>query len=247
MVERARLVVLVDNRAIEPLEPAWGLAVYLEAEGTRVLFDTGPEPVVLERNSELLRTRLNDLDFVFLSHEHADHVGGLPYVADLNPGLEVYIPAGASKSLRRWIEDLGLRAVCVRGVREISEGIYSSGEVCSGICEHALVVRTRGGLLVLTGCAHPGVRPLIERARALDKRVLMLLGGLHLAGAGLTELESVARYMAEIEIDTVLPLHCSGDRAVTYLARRLASTCGRGFAGLAVEVSERGVRTGRWI
>jgi 7,8-dihydropterin-6-yl-methyl-4-(beta-D-ribofuranosyl)aminobenzene 5'-phosphate synthase len=71
-----RLVVLVDNNPCrEGLKTAWGLAVYIEADEARLLFDTGPDPDVLERNAEKLSINLSKVDFVVISHVHSDHTG----------------------------------------------------------------------------------------------------------------------------------------------------------------------------
>ena len=71
-----RQVVLVDNNPYkEGLETAWGLAVYLETDQTKLLFDTGPDPGVLERNAEKLGIDLSKIDFIVISHPHGDHTG----------------------------------------------------------------------------------------------------------------------------------------------------------------------------
>jgi len=56
-----------------------GFSVLIEHESTKILFDTGRSPEVLERNMGLING-FNDLKTVVLSHGHDDHTGGLPAV-----------------------------------------------------------------------------------------------------------------------------------------------------------------------
>jgi 7,8-dihydropterin-6-yl-methyl-4-(beta-D-ribofuranosyl)aminobenzene 5'-phosphate synthase len=55
----------------------WGFAALVEADGRRILFDTGAGPNTVLTNAKELGVRLDDVDEVVLSHHHDDHVGGL--------------------------------------------------------------------------------------------------------------------------------------------------------------------------
>jgi 7,8-dihydropterin-6-yl-methyl-4-(beta-D-ribofuranosyl)aminobenzene 5'-phosphate synthase len=55
----------------------WGYAALVEVDGRRILFDTGARPETVLRNAEELRADLSDVTDVILSHNHADHTGGL--------------------------------------------------------------------------------------------------------------------------------------------------------------------------
>ncbi|CAM1508878.1 Fc.00g026170.m01.CDS01 [Cosmosporella sp. VM-42] len=60
---------------------AHGLSLFITAtkDGVKntLLFDTGPEGDVLERNAKRLRLPMGDVDAIALSHWHRDHSGGL--------------------------------------------------------------------------------------------------------------------------------------------------------------------------
>jgi len=76
MAPTVQITVLKDNQATRPgLAPGHGLALLVEAAGTRVLFDTGPDETVLA-NAAALGLRLYPLDAIVLSHGHTDHTGG---------------------------------------------------------------------------------------------------------------------------------------------------------------------------
>ena len=71
----------------------WGFSALVEHHGKRILFDTGNDAAIFEHNVQALGVDLTKLDFVVISHRHADHTTGLRYVLKINPGVTVYVPA----------------------------------------------------------------------------------------------------------------------------------------------------------
>lgn len=71
----------------------WGFSALVEHNGKRILFDTGNNAANLEHNTKLAGVDLTKLDFVVISHRHADHATGLKYVLSVNPNVTVYVPA----------------------------------------------------------------------------------------------------------------------------------------------------------
>ena len=55
----------------------WGFAALIEADGHRILFDTGERPDTVLKNAEELGIDLSTVEKVILSHNHFDHTGGL--------------------------------------------------------------------------------------------------------------------------------------------------------------------------
>lgn len=74
----------------------WGFSALLEHDGKRILFDTGNNVVIFEHNVKALGVDLTKLDFVVISHRHADHSTGLQYVLKINPAVTVYAPKESS-------------------------------------------------------------------------------------------------------------------------------------------------------
>jgi 7,8-dihydropterin-6-yl-methyl-4-(beta-D-ribofuranosyl)aminobenzene 5'-phosphate synthase len=70
----------------------WGFSALVEHEGKRILFDTGNNASIFEHNVKALGIDLTKLDFVVISHRHADHSTGLKYVLRVNPSVTVYAP-----------------------------------------------------------------------------------------------------------------------------------------------------------
>lgn len=77
-VEAVKITVLVDNTTLIDqyflAEP--GFSLYIEADGKKILFDTGYSGVFLHNANEM-QISLHDLDYVVLSHGHSDHTWGL--------------------------------------------------------------------------------------------------------------------------------------------------------------------------
>jgi 7,8-dihydropterin-6-yl-methyl-4-(beta-D-ribofuranosyl)aminobenzene 5'-phosphate synthase len=71
----------------------WGFSAFVEHNGKRILFDTGNDATIFEHNVKALGVDLAKLDFVVISHRHADHTTGLRYVLKVNPNVTVYVPA----------------------------------------------------------------------------------------------------------------------------------------------------------
>src|SRR5580704_3509007 len=55
----------------------WGFSAVVEADGHRILFDTGARPDTVLTNAKELGVDLSNITDVILSHNHADHTGGL--------------------------------------------------------------------------------------------------------------------------------------------------------------------------
>ena len=89
-----RVTILYDAFSANPqLTRDWGFSALVEHEGKRILFDTGNNPEIFERNVKALNVDLTKLDFVVVSHRHSDHASGLKYLLKINPTVTICVPA----------------------------------------------------------------------------------------------------------------------------------------------------------
>ena len=92
--EKTHLTILVDNRAGSGLQPEFGLSLWIQASGRKMLFDTGAGQA-LAPNAEHLNVDLAQTEILVLSHGHYDHGGGIPAVLRHAPGAHLYLHPGA--------------------------------------------------------------------------------------------------------------------------------------------------------
>ena len=90
-----RWTVLSDNRSYDScLFTEHGLSVLLQTERHKILLDTGASDVFV-RNAEQLGIDLSDVGYVFISHGHSDHAGGLRYFLEYNQKAQVIVSPDA--------------------------------------------------------------------------------------------------------------------------------------------------------
>jgi len=79
-----KITILVDNTALFDrfFTAEHGFSAYIEAEGCRVLFDTGCSDALI-KNAQKMKIDLLALDYIVLSHGHLDHTGGLYHLIRL--------------------------------------------------------------------------------------------------------------------------------------------------------------------
>jgi len=88
-----RVTILYDSFGKSPsLTMDWGFAALVEYRGKRILFDTGNNARIFEHNVKALGVDLRKIDFVVISHRHADHTSGITYLLTVNPKVRIYVP-----------------------------------------------------------------------------------------------------------------------------------------------------------
>jgi len=209
------IITVYDNYQVNPgLTTAWGFGCVIRTPGADILFDTGGDSSVLLSNMEKMGINPEDIDIVVISHIHGDHVGGLDGFLERNAKVKVYIPASFPDSLREKMKSRGAEYQDVTDPRQICDNVYTTGEMGTSIKEQSLVLNAREGLVVVTGCAHPGVVNIAEKARQIlpDESIYLVMGGFHLSGASDSQLKGIIKGFRDLGVQKVAPSHCSGDR-----------------------------------
>jgi len=172
-----RLTVIYDNKASDDFTGSWGFAALVETNSETLLFDTGWDGTLLLKHMKILNIDPICVKKLILSHQHWDHIGGLPEILQANPELTVYVPMSFSENLKKEIKKRAT-LIEVKESIEISQGVLSTGELGDEIKEQALILDTGNGCHVLTGCAHPGLAVILDTALRYGK-VKGIFGGLH--------------------------------------------------------------------
>ncbi|HPZ42569.1 MAG TPA: MBL fold metallo-hydrolase [Bacillota bacterium] len=139
-----KVTVVCENTVGTPenLVGEWGLCLYIEKDGRKILFDTGEQGNLLS-NAAALGLDLKQVEALVLSHGHSDHTGGLRAFLRHRGRLPVYAhPAlftshySADKHryigvpfCREVLENAGADFVLTREPREILPGLWVSGEI----------------------------------------------------------------------------------------------------------------------
>ncbi len=145
-ISKLRATVLCENSVMGScgLTGEHGWSLYIEADDSNLLFDTGQGQGILT-NSVILQKDLTELRAIILSHGHYDHTSGLPAVLNVigprpifcHPDifLNRYWKQGDSsreigiRYRRGYLKSLGAEFTYVTDFNEIFPGIYLTGQI----------------------------------------------------------------------------------------------------------------------
>jgi len=205
--------IVFDNYvANEKLESFWGFSCVIN---NYFLFDTGSNGRVLVRNMAKMGFDIDNFKYLFISHPHWDHIGGIDSIVDVNKKMSLILPNSLSKLYIRDLKKLSRETIVVNHEpRKLFGSFYSTG-VMEPVGEQSLVIDEGEFSVVVTGCAHPGIVNIVRRAiQMLNKPVLYALGGFHLMRSGEDEIIETIRELKNLGVEYVTPTHCSGDLAI---------------------------------
>lgn len=213
--ENLKIIVVYDNNEYgKGLKPGWGLSCLIRGIDKTILFDTGGNGSLLLENMKGIGIVPEIIDVVFLSHIHSDHAGGLDSLLSVNHKVTVFTLKSFEKDFTNNIQRYGATVVEVKDPVKVCRAVYSIGELGSAIIEQSLIVNSDRGLIVISGCAHPGIVKIVKRAREmLEKNVLLVMGGFHLLDDGEDVVKKVVSEFRHLGVKYVGPCHCSGSIA----------------------------------
>jgi 7,8-dihydropterin-6-yl-methyl-4-(beta-D-ribofuranosyl)aminobenzene 5'-phosphate synthase len=185
-----------------------------------ILFDTGSDGRILLGNMQELGVDPRGIDTAVLSHPHGDHTGGLSALLQINPHLRVYLGRSFSRGFKKALQREGAKPVEITGLQRLFDAVYTTGELAHMLREQSLIIDTKEGLVVITGCAHPGIVKIAKTAvKQLNKQINLLIGGFHLGGARQAKVYSIIDSLQELGVCRVGPCHCTGDGAIELFKR----------------------------
>ena len=202
-----KITALAENQTNKGLRTVHGLALYIETEKHKMMFDLGPDDTLFE-NAEKLGTDLSGIDTVIISHGHRDHGGALGKFLDINNKAKVYVQRSAfahhvSRPGNLEIEislDASLadhpQVILLDGAYRIDDELElftaASTEKCHSYVNDCLYegdemdkFRHEQDLLIhgdktvlIVGCGHSGIVNILETVQ--DEKIDFCVGGYHL-------------------------------------------------------------------
>ena len=233
------IIVTYDNNPCEQgLNTDWGFAAFITGTNKTILFDTGPPTAnSLLDNMQKLAIEPDGIDVVVLSHIHGDHTGGLGSFLEKNSNVTIYLPKSFPKKFKDNARNSGAKIIEVNPVRsktstsngveeseQICENVYSTGRLGKWIKEQSLIVRTDKGLVIIIGCAHPGIVNIINTVKNLmEDNIFLVMGGFHLEWATKGRIEKIISAFKQLGVRYVGPSHCSGHKARSLFEKHFGS------------------------
>lgn len=178
------------------------------------------------------------------------------YVKDRDSARAIRVPGNSLKALDRF-EDARVHwatrplelteAVGVTGpiprTHEIEDvgGAFFLDQACTrpDLIEDdlALWLRSPAGLVVCVGCSHAGIINTLEAVMSITGQndIHTVIGGMHLVNASEERLRFTAEALNRIGVSQVVPCHCTGDGAASFLEEHLDGQVTRGRVGLILQ------------
>ncbi len=204
-----------NNPCKQGLETDWGFAALVAGTDKTILLDTGPSTAnSLLDNMQKLAIEPDCVEIIVLSHIHGDHTGGLGSFLEKNSNVTIYLLKSFPKQFKDNAGNSGAKIIEVEESEQICENVYSTGRLGKWIKEQSLIIRTDKGLVVIIGCAHPGIINIINTVKKLMKNdIFLVMGGFHLEWATKGRIEKIISTFKRLGVRYVGPCHCSGHRA----------------------------------
>ena len=206
--------ILFDNYEVcFKCQSLWGFSAYFKEY--KLLFDTGSNGRVLLKNMQKLGVDVAEIEYLFLSHSHWDHIGGVDSIIELNPNITIFAPTSLSKFLIRDLESLVKEVViCGQKPMHLFGDLYTTGLLGTEMPEQSLIINGDKPE-VITGCGHYGIDKITKVAQLfLEKDIYKVKGGFHLLRANEAKIMSVIENLKEMGVEKAEPTHCSGDLAI---------------------------------
>lgn len=236
-----KLQIIYDNSITRrDYLPGWGFSCLVDQD---ILFDTGEFPEILFHNMAILGIIQADIRQIVISHDHYDHQGGLPLLLENIRDIDVFLGKRFSPELEKCIQKTGNILIKKEGWLMLKQNIYLTPSFLfqykgTPMSERALVITARDGLVLITGCSHPGIAQIAETVQNHfpDQKFSLIAGGFHLKDSSENEIETIVKKLQNMAVKQVAPTHCTGNTALDIFKYYFKENCLTLGAGCCLDI-----------
>jgi 7,8-dihydropterin-6-yl-methyl-4-(beta-D-ribofuranosyl)aminobenzene 5'-phosphate synthase len=201
-----------------------GFSCLIEAGNHSCLFDAGRTSDKLISNIRKLGVNFSLINQIVISHIHDDHMGGLFEVLEKSNKPTLYLPFSYPQmhgeplgdqadddfnSLLEHLKPLVSEIIREKEPVKINDHFYTTGMIEDQTYEQALVVSTSKGLIIITGCAHPGILEVVKHTKELmNQEVYVVVGGFHLIRTDSIQIKTITKELRNLT-KYIGPCHCT--------------------------------------
>jgi 7,8-dihydropterin-6-yl-methyl-4-(beta-D-ribofuranosyl)aminobenzene 5'-phosphate synthase len=196
----------------------WGFAAYLPRH--KLLFDTGSNGRRLLRNMEAQGIDPAQIEHLFITHDHWDHIGGIDSILECNPEVTIWAPFTLSRNHLRDLRTLARDVIVVNRnePRHLFDDLHTTGMLGGAVPEQSLIIASDTPT-VLTGCGHYGIDRIVAKAsEVIGRPIRRAAGGFHLLEADAKTIRGQIDALKRAGVTQVLPTHCTGEEATALFA-----------------------------
>ncbi len=218
-----------NSLAIKGLKHGFGFSCLIEDRDKKILFDIGGNKEAFFYNIQKLKINLNSITHLIFSHQHWDHTSGFTEVVKkLNDKCLIYIPFKFNKNLlnqiplnRVLIKTRNIRQICKNFSLIVLKGSSLVLKEFFSVYEQSLIIQSPKGLIIITGCAHPGIIKILENIKKeFKEEIYCVIGGFHLTRSFEKNIIHIIDNFNMLNIKNVVPCHCSGKKALKLFEER---------------------------
>lgn len=246
-----KVLAILENTVIRHnLLALHGQSLLIEWNGKKHLFDVGEIYEGFKYNLDQMSLNLDEIESIFISHRHIDHIGALPELIPHLKDQKIYFPTQLGEpDLREFKEQYrffpreitGGCNVAISGERleqilkysktevvttekMIDTDFYTTGSLGEKMQEQSLVFDFHDkGIVIVTGCSHPTLEVIIHKAKKItgNDKVYGIIGGFHFKEMDSEAVQKQIEFLKTLNLEFLLPSHCTGNAAIRQLVNEM--------------------------